>query len=529
VLFQTAASHTWVEQLLGVAPNGSFTGSPGYIRNYTQRTVPNFDDGMDLNLVPPDGRANQSYIAPTDPMCNPNMITQVQSPGNPRLQAAPGAPISLQYQENGHVTLPQNQPGKPANRGTVYIYGTTQPLTNEYLLTVHRNWTADGTGGDKRGKLLSTQNFDDGQCYQVNSGNISEARQQEYTFTPTNPMGTNLWCQNDLVLPTDAPTGQPYTLYWVWDWPTLPGVDPSIPEGKEEIYTSCMDIDIIAPPAGEKDEAVVYVKGQQVNNAGVSSYMASIATGNNIFVTTPLNVAVQTAAPSITSSVSITSTSTLPESIATSPLVTVYPVTTIMTTVLLTPSSATTSVANGGMVTTTVMVVPTVTVTMTMTETSAPLNTPPQPEPNSPVASAPTGSSIMGAATSTVLDAPSTYPTTSAIADAATSSVLVPPSTYPTASAMSGFVTSSILGAPSTYLTASAMSGFANSSSVVVMSTYPTPTSIPIIGSNCTNSKIRKRSRILGANKLEERASEKAPIAIKRRARVQRSAKFDRV
>ena len=97
-----------------------------------------------------------------DPMCKHSQQTAYQADGSPRLQAAPGALVSLPYQENGHVTLPQNQPGKQPNRGLVYIYGTTQPKSPELFLDVFGQWTADGTGGDKRGKLLATQPFDDG-------------------------------------------------------------------------------------------------------------------------------------------------------------------------------------------------------------------------------------------------------------------------------------------------------------------------------------------------------------------------------
>ena len=110
--------------------------------------------------------------------------------------------------------LPANQPGKPANRGLVYIYGTTQPKFPELFLDVFGQWNANGTGGDKRGRLLATQAFDDGYCYQVNGGNISISRQAQYPHTANQLMGTNLWCQNDIALPTDVTINEPYTLYW---------------------------------------------------------------------------------------------------------------------------------------------------------------------------------------------------------------------------------------------------------------------------------------------------------------------------
>lgn len=313
LIITPSLAHSWVEQMMVIAPNGSFTGSPGYARNNTMRTVPGFSDLLMVHILPGQGQpsieerqapspsvsapaagtstafSDTMSILPTDPMCKKTQQTQFQSNGSPRLQAAPGANIALRYQENGHVTLPQNQPGKQANRGTVYIYGTTQPKTDEIFLDVFKQWNAAGTGGDMRGVLLATQPFDDGQCYQVNSGNISTARQSQYPHQANQLMGANLWCQNDISLPADAPSGQPYTLYWVWDWPTMPGVDPNLPNGKAEIYTTCMDIDIQGTNAKrarrDLDErqapaapSASAASGVDLNNYAIPKYMAQLAT-----------------------------------------------------------------------------------------------------------------------------------------------------------------------------------------------------------------------------------------------------------
>ena len=286
-----SAAHSWVEQMMVIDSTGTFTGNPGYCRNNTQRSAPGFTDLLMVHILPGQGQpsieerqvsnTNTSYdtaeILPTDPMCKKTQQTQMQSNGSPRLQAAPGANIALRYEENGHVTLPANQAGKPANRGTVYIYGTTQPLENEIFLNIYNVWNADGTGGDKRGKLLATQPFDDGQCYQVNSGNISSTRQAQYPHTANELMGANLWCQNDIALPSDAPTGKPYALYWVWDWPTMPNVDPNLPKGKAEIYTTCMDVDITASNVGARDIAARDARPADINNAAIPSYMKMLA------------------------------------------------------------------------------------------------------------------------------------------------------------------------------------------------------------------------------------------------------------
>ena len=273
-LSSLTSAHTWVEQMMVIAPNCTMVGNPGYARGNVLRSDPGFSDPTMVNLIPPNGRTINT-ILDTDLMCKSTQTTQTQTNGSPRLQAAPGANIALRYQENGHVTLPENQPGKPANRGTVYVYGTTQPSPTDSLLGIHRVWTPDGTGGDGRGVLLSTQNFDDGQCYQVNGGPISAQRQGQFSHVATSLMGADIWCQQDIALPADA--SGTYTLYWVWDWPTLPGT-PGFPDGKQEIYTTCMDVDVQGS-AGSQSNVVTnsFVQGQSLDTAGISSELADIA------------------------------------------------------------------------------------------------------------------------------------------------------------------------------------------------------------------------------------------------------------
>ncbi|KAJ5103850.1 hypothetical protein N7532_004379 [Penicillium argentinense] len=266
-----ADAHSWVEQLTVIAPNGTFVGIPGYARGNYLRTTAGFSDTSMTYLLPPSTRANTTLLLPSDKLCKDTQQDQTQSDGSPRLQASAGAAIALRYQENGHVTLPQNQPGKPKNRGTVYVYGTTQPKVGEKLLDVHGAWTADGTGGDGRGVLLSTQNFDDGRCYQINSGEISETRQQKYPHQASQLTGADLWCQQDIQLPTTIPSGKLYTLYWVWDWPTAPGADPTYPQGKTEIYTTCMDVDVQNTAADRQKVDDIYATGQDLNKAAIPS------------------------------------------------------------------------------------------------------------------------------------------------------------------------------------------------------------------------------------------------------------------
>ncbi|KAK2756943.1 hypothetical protein FQN54_004911 [Arachnomyces sp. PD_36] len=266
--------HSWVEQLTLIAPNGTFVGEPGFPRGNVLRTDPGFSDTAMVNLLPPNG----GKVLPTDKMCRESQQSQTQSDGSPRLQAGPGDAVALRFQENGHVSLPETQPGKPDNRGYIYVYGTTDPKPDDTFLSIHKVWNADGTGGDKRGVLLSTQNYDDGRCYQVNGGEISTQRQAEFAHEADPLMGGDLWCQQDIALPKDAPSGKPYTLYWVWDWPTQAGVDPGLPDGKEEIYTTCMDIDIVADVGAQKvaTGGEKYIDDQSLNNAAIPSQMAQL-------------------------------------------------------------------------------------------------------------------------------------------------------------------------------------------------------------------------------------------------------------
>lgn len=290
-------AHSWVEQLNRIAPNGTMIAPEGYQRAYVGRGDPGFkgDISDDLWQIPPNDRAAGAVIYPTDLLCAPQQkIGTYTNSKYPKLVTAPGDYVALRHQENGHVTLPATQQNKPRNRGTIYIYGTEKPGANDTLMSIHNVWNADGTGGDGRGRLLATRNYDDGQCYQLNSGEISTSRTKQFSKEAANPMGEDLWCQSDIQLPSDLTVGSDYTLYWVWDWPTLSKAnamvgDEGVEVTKPETYTSCMDLEIVDPcaddlgdvkspacssgtGAGAKSKAKfanTYAKGQSWNSAAV--------------------------------------------------------------------------------------------------------------------------------------------------------------------------------------------------------------------------------------------------------------------
>ncbi|KAH8813144.1 hypothetical protein F5884DRAFT_670957 [Xylogone sp. PMI_703] len=266
----TISAHSWVEQLHVIAPNGTFVGTPGYPRGFAPRVAGVDPDSAMTQLIPPNGRPTGNEVLPTDLLCKSTQMIGQYTPGSPPLVASPGDRVALRYQENGHVTQPQIPPGKPAGSGTVFIYGTSQPSNDDTFLGVHKSWNADGTGGDRRGVLLATRYFDDGQCYQINGGPISKTRQKEFPHEADPLMGQDLWCQTDVQIPADA-TGN-YTLYWVWDWPTLPGT-PGLPDGLNQSYTTCMDI-VLKESAGSKLAAAAdFVKGQNLNSAAIAAEM----------------------------------------------------------------------------------------------------------------------------------------------------------------------------------------------------------------------------------------------------------------
>lgn len=211
-----ASAHSWVEAAYRIAPNGTMVGDVGYPRGWVARTSTNpiWKDAIPQWLLPISG---QSAYAGDEVL---NKYPFEANPKFPMLQASAGDHIALQHLENGHTTLPQNQPMKPHNRGTIYFYGTTEPKAEEKLFDVHLVWNREGTGGDKRGKLLATRNYDDGQCYQPNDGALSVQRANELADDGA-VHSTELRCQSDIKLPDDLKEGSVYTIYWYWDWPDL--------------------------------------------------------------------------------------------------------------------------------------------------------------------------------------------------------------------------------------------------------------------------------------------------------------------
>jgi hypothetical protein len=262
LLTSTANAHTWIENLRLIASNGSFVGDLGFPRAYLSRETNQQDSNT--NLIPPNGRATGNAILSTDLMCSTSQTVGKQTTGFPRLKAAPKDRVALRYEENGHVTKFTTDPGKPLGRGTVYVYATKTPSNSDTYLGIHRVWNVNGTGGDQRGKLIATQSFDDQRCYQAGGGAVANTRAQQ--------LGTNsnteVLCQTDIQIPDDVGTTGMYTLYWVWEWPTL-FTNGNV--AKNQSYTACMDIDLVSSPVAVAGKFTAVQSGLKVDSVAIES------------------------------------------------------------------------------------------------------------------------------------------------------------------------------------------------------------------------------------------------------------------
>lgn len=224
----SVSAHSWIEYALRIAPNGTMVGERGFPRGHIDRDN-GFNDKVPQQLLPASG---QSAYSGEEIL---NKFPFEANPKHPLLQASPGEHVAIIHLENGHVSLPQNQPKKPHNRGTIFFYGTAQPKPQEKLFDVHLRWNKDGTGGDKRGVLLGTKNYDDGQCFQPNAGGITSERASKFSSDGADTK-KELPCQSDIKLPDDLKPGSVYTIYWYWDWPDLNAEKINMDKTKDGSY-----------------------------------------------------------------------------------------------------------------------------------------------------------------------------------------------------------------------------------------------------------------------------------------------------
>jgi hypothetical protein len=284
--------HTWGEQLRNINDKGQYVGAYGYMRGYRVRGGPDFDQDALVQRMPASNEDGKIFITADQLLCHENQREQKQvSDKFPRLQTVPGSFIAIRYQENGHVTTADTIAGKPEKGGTVYVYGTTEPKNDEKLVDVLQ-WTQDGKGGDKRGVLLAMNDYDDGRCYLNNDTPIATERKKMdpayMAGTPqSGPANSVMYCETDVKLPDTIEQGKPYTLYWVWQWPTLPGT-VGLPNGKDEYYSTCIDVDITsANVAMAAEDASQLSKFAMLQQDAVSTAVSDWASRTALFTDLP--------------------------------------------------------------------------------------------------------------------------------------------------------------------------------------------------------------------------------------------------
>lgn len=116
ILTTPAIAHSWVEQLVVVKPDGTFSENVGYIRGNLKRSDPGFGDPAMVHILPGMGeteKVKRQAPSPNDvqgitkdmKMCHKSQRKPVQSGSSPRLKAAAGDIVSLRYQVSN---LPHN-------------------------------------------------------------------------------------------------------------------------------------------------------------------------------------------------------------------------------------------------------------------------------------------------------------------------------------------------------------------------------------------------------------------------------------
>lgn len=246
MLCSIAGAHSWIEELSNVGLDGSYFAEYDYPRAFVDKGVAGFNQNANEWQLPTPG---QRLLKTGDPLCHPEQRNPHPSTNFPRLKSVPGGTVAMRYAEGGHVTMDGGGVGlygKPKHGGTAFVFRTRQQNL-EQAMNAALEWTRDGTGGDRRGRLLASQNFDDGRCYENNNTPLANLRRSQISASLSGQAGSEkeLLCETDVQLPPDLEAGKPYTLYWVWQWPTAPGKDPNDLEGKDEYYTSCIDVDIV--------------------------------------------------------------------------------------------------------------------------------------------------------------------------------------------------------------------------------------------------------------------------------------------
>jgi hypothetical protein len=197
--------------------------------NAVLRTPTFLDNDMTYRLPP--GSRSPNELWDTDRVCKDPQLMPNQTIGSPSLTARAGDSLLLMYQENGHVTKLDQDPGHSAS-GSVRVIGTLRPSPADSLQAM-----SSVSNSDEVYELLFEGNFDDGVCYQDNGSMIAQKRKSVALRRPRLASeGPDVWCGTRITLPATLQPYTAFTLYWIWNF-----------DGRDfvERYTTCLDIFIV--------------------------------------------------------------------------------------------------------------------------------------------------------------------------------------------------------------------------------------------------------------------------------------------
>ncbi|KAI1328930.1 hypothetical protein F5Y16DRAFT_409472 [Xylariaceae sp. FL0255] len=249
-----ANAHTWVEAMYQIDATGAYIGNATWPIGYLARAASVSDFQHENKIL-------DTSTNPT--ICKPLSSSNTDLYPYPTLGA--GDYLAMQYQENGHVSQP-TLTKRPYRGGNVYVYGSSEADSDTVGINDALAWTYDGTGGNKKGKLIASHYFDDGQCFQANPNAAIAVQRAAATKL------SSLNCQTDVKLPDDLPSSGTYTLYWVWDWPLI----VTDTQNTTEIYTTCAQIQLTDSSNNTSSEKIEFAANNLLQSAAVSTQLATL-------------------------------------------------------------------------------------------------------------------------------------------------------------------------------------------------------------------------------------------------------------
>ncbi|BFZ64731.1 hypothetical protein YB2330_005883 [Saitoella coloradoensis] len=267
--------HSWIDTITSVS-NSSNVGYPrgymGHIDAYETYGLINQPDTASLC------RVNQRD--PTD------YTTEY-----PRLSIYAGDAIVASYTENGHVTKDKLAPNGTTRPGTYNWYWTGVAYDGGDVATSSSQLHTLSDLSDST-LLSGPHDFDDGKC----------------AVDSDNSLGRDgpIPCEGTFTIPSGTAPGL-YMLAWVWNFPKV------LDEGYQEIYTTCMDVEVLAVSGTTNEESAASAEASILASVSSAVASSSAAASSTIASETLTSASVM---PSSVSALSVSEVAAIPTSMA---------------------------------------------------------------------------------------------------------------------------------------------------------------------------------------------------------------------